>query len=308
MKSSFVILSLITLLCLQASFAGVTKKKFSLDEGGPAKADTATLVQEVPKTHTWCSKAGFANLQKELRENVTQKINAMKNGEGNVVGSFLLICLLYGMLHALGPGHGKSIVVGYFLARRGRWRQGVALGASITFAHTLSAVLLLFVLYAILKAAVFPSFELGRIGMEKTSYVLVMITGAMLVAIAVRDAVRKHDSHDDKEFSKNASWREIVGVAAVTGIVPCPAVALIVLFCLLNSMVALALVAAGTICVGMTATNIAFGVAAIAMRKGIDKGAGKTGRLANYIHIGTTLFGGILVFVAGLVMLSTSVA
>ena len=74
---------------------------------------------------------------------------------------FLVICLLYGMLHALGPGHGKSIVVGYFIARRGRWRQGVALGAGITVTHTMSAVLLLLILYAIFLGA-FPPESLAE--------------------------------------------------------------------------------------------------------------------------------------------------
>lgn len=321
------------LLCAQSSFSAVTKKKFSMDVS-TASAETVestplpdTVAQDkqsvvsIHDSHVFCLTENFADQQKMLRENIAAKINAMKAGETGVIWTFLLICFLYGMLHALGPGHGKSIVVGYFLARKGRWRHGVALGAGITFAHTLSAVILLLALYAILKAAVFPTFEVGRQGMEKVSYGLVCFTGLLLVGIAIHDLVKLLKQRKANAVAgigdgcvggevgeipaaKSTSWKELIGVAAVTGIVPCPAVALIVLFCLLNSMVGLALAAAGMICIGMTLTNVMFGVAAIALKKGIDKGASKTGWLAGYIHIIASFAGGLVVFFAGLYMLS----
>lgn len=309
-------------LCTQFSFAAVSKKKFSVEnfevesKAEPSQIVDSTSNQEpIQDESHFCLTANFANLQKDLRENIAQKITAMKEGERSTIWAFLLICFIYGMLHALGPGHGKSIVVGYFLARKGRWRDGVFLGAGITFAHTLSAVLLLFVLYGILKTAVFPSFEIGRQGIEKASYGLVSFTGILLIGIAVHDLIsilkkRKNSSDEslncenaNKVKSKNASWKELVGVAAITGIVPCPAVALIVLFCLLNSMILLALIAAAVICIGMTVTNVLFGVVAVAMKKGIDRGANKS-RLAGYIHVAASFVGGLIVFLAGLFMIS----
>lgn len=319
MKRSFLTILVVMLLTFtQVSFAGVSKKKFSMENTSPSAEAVETIVDSVPavskpvvsvpatpEAHTFCLTEKFADQQRLLRENIAAKISAMKNGETHVIWTFLLICFLYGMLHALGPGHGKSIVVGYFLARKGRWKHGVALGAGITFAHTLSAVILLLVLYAVLKAAVFPTFEVGRQGMEMVSYGLVCFTGVLLMGIAIHDLVKvlKNRAESTPAASKNTSWKELIGVAAVTGIVPCPAVALIVLFCLLNSMVGLALAAAAVICVGMTLTNVMFGLAAIALKKGIEKSAAKTGRLAGYIHIIASFGGGLVVLLAGLFML-----
>ena len=234
----------------------------------------------------------------------------MKQGDWGAIWKFLVICFVYGMLHALGPGHGKSIVVGYFIARRGRWRQGVALGAGITFVHTLSAVLLLFVLYAVFRATVFAAFETGRIGIEKASYALIMLTGILLVVLGIRDVVKQCKqkvSAEETPLPPTARWREIIGVAAVTGIVPCPAVALIVLFCLLNSMVALSLLGAVVICIGMTVTNVAFGIAAVAFRKGIDKGSAHS-RLASKIYAAATLAGGAVIFISGFLLFSNMFA
>ena len=279
----------------------------------PAPVAPATPKAVVPETPS--SKSFYtiiAQEQKILREKLTAAISAMKRGDWGAIWKFLAICLLYGMLHALGPGHGKSIVVGYFIARRGRWRQGVALGAGITVTHTMSAVLLLLVLYAIFKATVFNAFETGRIGIERASYGLIMFTGVLLVVLALRDFFAQRKNHvaveeEHAALPPVARWREIIGVAAVTGIVPCPAVALIVLFCLLNSMVALSLLGALVICIGMTITNVAFGVAAVAFRKGIDKGSAHT-RIATKIYTVATLAGGVIIFVSGLLLFTNQFA
>ena len=360
MKKSIVFL--LVLLLAVAAPAAVKKKRFDVG-GGDAPAateatvesvapaeDSASAVPEtaaepaVEKTAAVVPAAGpekpaektrslytvIAEEQKVLREKLTAAISAMKSGEWDAIWKFLFICLVYGMLHALGPGHGKSIVVGYFIARRGRWRQGVALGAGITVTHTMSAVLLLLILYAIFKATVFNAFETGRIGIERASYALIMLTGVLLVVLGIRDVIKSRKGCECAariETAEGAAagsacvtgtaqnvmlppiarWREIIGVAAITGIVPCPAVALIVLFCLLNSMVALSLLGALVICIGMTITNVAFGIAAVAFRKGIDKGSAHT-RIATKIYTVATLAGGVIIFISGLLLFTNQFA
>ena len=356
MKKSIVIL-LVFLLAVAAS-AAVKKKRFDMGGGDSptaaettvesvAPAESAAVETAVPMPVTSeivaepvaksVAEPGktvansrslytvIADEQKVLREKLTAAISAMKSGDWGAIWKFLLICLVYGMLHALGPGHGKSIVVGYFIARRGRWRQGVALGAGITVTHTMSAVILLLILYAIFKATVFNAFETGRIGIERASYALIMLTGVLLVVLAIRDVIKSRkgcecaariDAAQDGACAESGSgialppiarWREILGVAAVTGIVPCPAVALIVLFCLLNSMVALSLLGALVICVGMTITNVAFGIAAVAFRKGIDKGSAHP-RVATKIYTVATLAGGVIIFISGLLLFTNQFA
>lgn len=335
MKKSIVFL--LVLLIAVAASAAVKKKRFDVGGGNapaatevvtpaegasavPEAAAESAVVPEKPVEKSRSLYTVIAEEQKVLREKLTATISAMKSGDWKAIWKFLAICLVYGMLHALGPGHGKSIVVGYFIARRGRWRQGVALGAGITVTHTMSAVLLLLILYAIFKATVFSAFETGRIGIERASYALIMLTGVLLVVLAIRDVFKSHkgcgccarmESAEgavaESKLPPIARWREILGVAAVTGIVPCPAVALIVLFCLLNSMVALSLLGALVICIGMTITNVAFGIAAVAFRKGIDKGSAHT-RIATKIYTVATLAGGVIIFVSGLLLFTNQFA
>ena len=54
----------------------------------------------------------------------------------------LLLALLLGGLHALAPGHGKTIIAAYALGRRGRTADIVAIGGTVAATHTVGIMLL----------------------------------------------------------------------------------------------------------------------------------------------------------------------
>ena len=58
-------------------------------------------------------------------------------------GLFALgLALVAGAVHALGPGHGKSIMAAYLVGTEGRIRHAVAVGAAVSLMHTASVVAL----------------------------------------------------------------------------------------------------------------------------------------------------------------------
>ena len=291
--SDFFCIFLICLLFGSAlSFAGASNKRFDFKKPEPAKTTVVADSSEVKTTSNYFFIGSDAmwewlvSSQKNLREKISQHVTHLKNGELASLGIFLFICLIYGLIHALGPGHGKTIVASYFIARRGKILQGVGLGTAITTIHTLSAVALLFALYGATKAALFPLFEASRIHIEKASYALIMLTGLILTIIAIRETVH---SHQNETVQATASWKELLWFAFITGIVPCPAVALIVFFCLLNDLPGIALLGAAAICIGMSMTNTVFGIGAILARRGFDKGVRHMSKLHKYAGTINTL-------------------
>ena len=50
-----------------------------------------------------------------------------------------------GAMHAMSPGHGKTIVAAYLVGSRGTFKHALFLGAMVTFTHTASVFLLGFV-------------------------------------------------------------------------------------------------------------------------------------------------------------------
>jgi ABC-type nickel/cobalt efflux system permease component RcnA len=52
--------------------------------------------------------------------------------DANGLPALIALAFLFGIVHALMPGHGKSVLMSYHLGRPGRWTQGVATGSLLT--------------------------------------------------------------------------------------------------------------------------------------------------------------------------------
>lgn len=88
------------------------------------------------------------------------------------------LAMALGGLHALTPGHGKTLVAAYLVGSRGTVRHAVALGAIVTFTHTASVIaiglLALFASQYVVPGVLVPV-------MEILSGLLVVVLGARLV-------------------------------------------------------------------------------------------------------------------------------
>jgi nickel/cobalt exporter len=72
----------------------------------------------------------------------------------------LLVAMGLGALHALGPGHGKTVVAAYLVGSRGTAKHAVFLGITVTLTHTSSVfalgLIVLFLSDFILPEQIFP--------------------------------------------------------------------------------------------------------------------------------------------------------
>jgi nickel/cobalt transporter (NicO) family protein len=112
----------------------------------------------------------------------------------------LVGALLLGAVHALSPGHGKTIVGAYLIGSRGTPRHALFLGLTVTVTHTIGVFVLGFAtLYAsrfVLPERLFPVLSL-------ISAVLVLGMGIVLLAQrgrAARHALTKADSVPSSQF------------------------------------------------------------------------------------------------------------
>ena len=100
-----------------------------------------------------------------------------------VIALALLGALLLGAVHALSPGHGKTIVGAYLIGSRGTPRHAAFLGMTVTVTHTIGVFILGFAtLYAsrfIVPERLFPILSL-------VSALLVLGMGAFLLVLRVR--------------------------------------------------------------------------------------------------------------------------
>ncbi|MGH8121765.1 MAG: nickel/cobalt transporter [Rudaea sp.] len=104
----------------------------------------------------------------------------------------LLVALLLGALHALSPGHGKTVVGAYLIGSRGTPRHAAFLGATVTLTHTLGVFALgfatLFASRYFVPQRIFPVLTF-------VSGMLVVVIGATLLAQRVRQMWRDKQGH-----------------------------------------------------------------------------------------------------------------
>ena len=113
----------------------------------------------------------------------------------------LALALGLGMIHALTPGHGKSIVAAYLVGSRGRARHALYLGATVTVSHTIGVFALGLVTLSlsawILPEDVYPWLTL-------TSGVTVVVIGLLAFRVRLRKALRLGRTNGS---SADATWQ-----------------------------------------------------------------------------------------------------
>ena len=110
------------------------------------KAIAATDSQPVAPSQTGGSLLtlqGWRQLPVAISNTLTTALGQIQNQPSPRAMMFaLLLSFSYGVLHALGPGHGKAVIVSYFVGQGGSFQRGLLMGGQIALSHVLSAVLI----------------------------------------------------------------------------------------------------------------------------------------------------------------------
>jgi nickel/cobalt exporter len=126
------------------------------------------------------------------RSNALSDVLAKGAGDPLVVIGALLLAIALGALHALEPGHGKTLLAVSLVGARATPRQAVVLAVALTVAHTAGVLALGFVVLAatrwIVPEQIYPWITLA-------SGVFVTILGARAVAREVRARLPMAHAH-----------------------------------------------------------------------------------------------------------------
>jgi len=141
-----------------------------------------------------------------------------------VVALALLAALGFGMLHALSPGHGKTVVGAYLVGSRGTARHALLLGAVVTATHTSSVYAIGFVtLY--LSEYVVPERIYPWLGIASGALIVAM--GLALLVGRLRSSGLAHDALARLRAAgarpPALAWGEAGGVSMARARAPHPA-------------------------------------------------------------------------------------
>jgi len=138
-----------------------------------------------------------ADVQFRLNREVTMRLRDLGDGAGiGTLWALLVVGFSYGVAHTLGPGHGKAVVVAYFLdGKRRAWVDGILAGTWVSITHTASALVLAGVLALI--GLLSPLAAQGRMKLvELVSYGLIFAIGLWRLHAGLTGRLHDHDHGD----------------------------------------------------------------------------------------------------------------
>lgn len=269
--------------------------------------------------------------QRDVNQQMSGLLKAVAENPTQAGGALLLFSFVYGVLHALGPGHGKVVITTWLATHPSKLKSSIGLTLAASLLQGLVAIGLVVVVLTLLQLPA-RQLHLSSFWLEKGSYALVGVLGLLLCWRALkklRALLRKpkftaftphhvHDQHcgcghqhmpDPKQLERDEDWRARLVIVLSMGMRPCSGAIMVLLFSKVIGVfgwgVASALaMAAGT---SLTITSLALLVHTF-RTVAIKLGGHKTPVLWRQIGWSTlALAGGVILVVAAVVMWGSAV-
>jgi ABC-type nickel/cobalt efflux system permease component RcnA len=237
-------------------------------------------------------------------------------------GPFMLVALLlafgFGALHALGPGHGKTLMAAYLVGAGGRARHAVAVGGSVAVMHTASVLALGFVVLTLTEVfapeRVYPWLGLasGLIAFGLGASLLVARLGSWSGG---RSHPEHHHSHDDGSTARAhphphpvpnrpLSRKSLTALAVAGGMLPSPTALVVLLAAVALDRIAYGLALIGAFSIGLAAALVVVGLIALRARDVVaGRMSGRTARLVPVLSAASIALLGLVLTFRGFVQI-----
>ena len=174
----------------------------------------------------------------------------------------LALAALLGGLHALTPGHGKTLVAAYLIGSRGTVRDAVVLGGTVTLTHTASV--LLFGALALVASQTVAATMLASV-LELGTALLVVGLGARLLWVrwrALNAPLEAHGHLHPHQQLTGGAMRPgaLISLGMAGGALPCPEALAIMLLAVGVGRIGLGLGLIVSFSLGLAAVLITLGV------------------------------------------------
>ncbi len=228
---------------------------------------------------------------------------------------YLPIAVVLGALHALEPGHAKSLMAAYIIAIRGTTSQAITLAVSAAIGHT-------FIVWILAVAAL----AFGeRYIVDQAEPWLTALSGILIMLLAIRmlwglrrrghhhdhnhphghDHADNHDghSHEPPTITGGVTTGQIIWFGFTGGLLPCPAAIAVLLICIQLKAFVLGIAMVAAFSVGLALTLVTVGLAVVWGSGKLAKSWPGFDRLAYrlpYLSAGLVMIVGAIMTFAGL--------
>ncbi|MEM6593111.1 MAG: sulfite exporter TauE/SafE family protein [Cyanobacteria bacterium P01_D01_bin.71] len=203
------------------------------------------------------------------------RLTTLLNGQltPTAIAAGIVIAYSFGAVHALSPGHGKTLVGAYLVGSRGTPQAALWLGLTTTVTHTLAVFILgvttLLASHYINLDQVYPI--LGA-----ASGVAICLVGLRLLTTRLRDG-HHHPDHHHHNDQPREDWSSILAIGISGGLVPCPSALVLLLSAIALHQIAYGLVLIGGFSLGLASVLTVLGLAAVYGQQWLEKSSLRAG-------------------------------
>lgn len=290
----------------------------ALAHAGLLPPPTATPGLDLPEPLRSLAAWGFA-LQRQLNGEMRAHLVALKEGQSwQPALALIMAAFLYGVFHAIGPGHGKVVIGSWLVSRRARVSWGLAACGLSALVQAATAIAVVAILAGV--AALAPRDIMAQAAwLEVGSYAMIAIMGLILFwraatgrlgcghdhggACACGHDHGHHQDHQDHHGHDQAGERRTLwGMAAAIGFRPCTGAILVLLFTQANDLFLVGIVATLAMAAGVALTVSGIGLSALGVNRLLDRGATHS-RHGEHLRQALSLAGATAITLMGLTLL-----
>jgi ABC-type nickel/cobalt efflux system permease component RcnA len=190
-----------------------------------------------------------------------------------VVVLSLLVATFWGAAHALTPGHGKALVAGYLIGTRGRPRDALLLGATVTATHT-AGVFGLGLVTLLLSRFIVPEQLYPWLTLVSGLLVVGVGTAVLRRRLGTRRGHHRHHHHEHGNEHHHHHHEErggILGVGIAAGLLPCPSALVVLLSAIALHRIGFGFALIVAFSLGLAATITGIGLAAVLARRAFSR-------------------------------------
>jgi ABC-type nickel/cobalt efflux system permease component RcnA/ABC-type uncharacterized transport system substrate-binding protein len=256
----------------------------------------------------WRDPAGFVlATQQSFYRRISGAISGLRSDASwTAAWTLMFLSFGYGVFHAAGPGHGKTVISGWLLATEQQLRRGILISFASALIQATSAILIVSTLLFLVRAVGSTARSVASV-LEAASYAMIALLGFYLLWQAIgmlwRSKVKVpgkpetgQNIHDHncghghmpsaRELDQNWSLAKAISISFAVGIRPCTGAILALLFA--NSIGAYW---AGVAATFVMAIGTALTVSAIAIVAVLSKSTAMKMVAGNPVWLDWTAFG-----------------
>ena len=207
----------------------------------------------------------ISGFQKTINSRISSVITDYKTEKNlNLLIYIAVFAFIYGLIHAMTPGHGKSIILAWIMTSEKTFIKVLLTAVTGMFFHVFNSVVMVYLIWYLIK---------GKISVQSPLFIKYFSFAAFIILFIIsfksiyelftsrhnaghekEDKTEHKSSHDLEKIKSSTTLKECFIIALGIGIVPCPVAAILTVFMISGKLFAESLLTAAFFSAGMTLT------------------------------------------------------